>query len=83
MDKNDRYKSLKAAAWITQFGINMITPIILFIIIALWLKEKFNLGDWIMILAIILGVGGAIGSMFSFIKTAGNGGGSGDKKDPD
>ena len=83
MDKKGKYENLKAAAWITQFGLNMITPMVIFIILALWLRRKFALGDWVMLLAIGLGVCSMAGSMYSFIKTVRNGGGSGDKKDSD
>lgn len=55
--------------WITQFSLNMVSPIVLCIIIALWLKNKFNIGNWIMITAIILGTASAIVNMFTYIKT--------------
>lgn len=67
--KNDRYKNMKALAWMTQFGLNMVTPIVLCIIVAAWLKNKFNIGDWIIIAAVVIGVGSSFVNMFSFIKT--------------
>ena len=82
-DNENKYKNLRAAAWLTQFGLNMVSPIIIAIIIASWLRNKFSLGDWVMLLAIILGVGASAVSMLSFIKTVQreNGGKSDDKKD--
>lgn len=67
--KNDRYRNMRALAWMTQFGLNMVTPLVLCIIIAAWLKNKFNIGDWIIFAAIIIGVGSSVINMFSFIKT--------------
>jgi F0F1-type ATP synthase assembly protein I len=60
---------MKALAWMTQFGLNMVTPIVLCIIVAAWLKNKFNIGDWIIIAAVVIGVGSSFVNMFSFIKT--------------
>ena len=82
-DNGNKYKSLRAAAWLTQFGLNMVSPIILALLLAAWLKNKFSLGNWIIILAVIFGVGAAFTSMFSFIKFVQreNGGRNDDKKD--
>lgn len=68
-DNNDKYKHMRAAAHLTQFGLNMVSPIILCILIAVWLKNTFNIGDWVVIVAIILGVAAAGLNMATFIKT--------------
>lgn len=67
--KNDRYKSIRALAWVTQLGLNMVTPLVLCIIVAAWLKNKFGTGDWIIFAAIIIGAGSSMVSLFSYIKT--------------
>ncbi len=64
----DKYRHIRAAAHLTQFGLNMVSPIILCIVIALWLKNKFNMGLWIMIAAIVLGVATSFYNMMSFIR---------------
>lgn len=66
---SDKYRALRAAGWLTQFGLNMISPIILCVIIALWVKNKFNTGSWVVILAIVLGVCSSVLNMITFIKT--------------
>ena len=68
-DNNEKYKHMRAVAHLTQFGLNMVTPIVLCTMLALWLKNKFNMGGWIVIVAIILGVAAAVLNMFTFIKT--------------
>ncbi len=68
-NKNDRYENMRALAWMTQFGLNMVTPLVLCIIVAAWLKNKFGIGNWIIFAAIIIGVGSSAVSMFSYIKT--------------
>lgn len=68
-ENNEKYKHIRAAAHLTQFGLNIVTPIILCIMFALWLKNKFNMGGWVVIVAIILGVAAAVLNMITFIKT--------------
>ena len=68
-DNENRYRHLRAMAHITQFGLDMITPIVLFTIIAVSVKNAFDTGNWIVIVAIITGVACSILNMFKFIKT--------------
>lgn len=84
-DNNGKYSNLKAVGWLTQFGLNMVSPIILCIAAALWIKSRFNTGDWVMALAIVLGVSTAVLNMVSFIRSVNKeiGGGNDDKKRKD
>lgn len=52
--KNDGY--FKYLVFITQIGITMLSPIALCMGIAIYLTRKFHLGQWVIILAILLGV---------------------------
>lgn len=65
---NKKYKTVKAFAYVTQLGFNIITPVILCIIIAIYIKNKFMLGDYVVILGIIIGCGAGFMSLFNFIK---------------
>lgn len=38
-----------------QFGITLLTPLLLFLFGSLWLQSRFKLGSWIVIVAMILG----------------------------
>ena len=69
MSDENKYAHLRAISHITQFGLDMVTPIVLCTIIAVWLKNKFNIGNWIVIVAIILGIAAAALNMMKFIKT--------------
>lgn len=68
-DNENKYRYMKAVGHITQFGLDMVTPIVLCTIIAVWLKNRFNTGSWTVILAIIVGVAVSALNMFKFIKT--------------
>ncbi len=63
---------LTALAMVTQFGITVITPILLCVLAALWLKNKFGLGDFTVVLGILIGVGAAVMSMMKMIKQMGD-----------
>ncbi len=65
---NKKYGGLKALAYVTQLGFNIITPIILCIIIAIFLKNKFMLPDYTVVAGIIIGCGAGFMSLINFIK---------------
>ncbi len=48
-------KLLNLLMWVTQFGLSGLFPICFFLLIAVWLKQKFALGMWIIIALGILG----------------------------
>lgn len=68
-DNENKYRYMRAAGHITQFGLDMVTPVVLCTIIAVWLKNKLSLGSWVVIVAIIAGVAVSALNMFKFIKT--------------
>ncbi len=56
--KNNWKETAKLAnrlADITGFGLSLVAPIFLLVWGALWLEERFALGDWILIAAIVCG----------------------------
>ncbi len=67
--KKDYNKIIRAFAWITQLGLNMVTPLILCIFIAGYIQRKFQLGNTIMLISILLGIGGSFMSLVNFIRT--------------
>lgn len=49
-------KILNLIMWVGQFGFSIIFPTLFFLIVAVWLQQKFSLGMWILIVFGILGV---------------------------
>jgi len=41
---------------ITGFGISLVTPVFLLVLGAMWLQNRFGIGDWIMAAAILCGL---------------------------
>lgn len=49
-------KLLNLLMWVGQFGLSIIFPTLFFLILAVWLQNKFGLGMWIVVVFGILGV---------------------------
>ena len=49
-------KLLNLLMWVTQFGLSILFPLCFFLLLAVWLKQKFQLGMWIIVVLGILGV---------------------------
>ena len=70
-DPNRRiYEVMKNMSYLTQVGLSIATPIVLCILGAVWLQNRFGLGGWVLILGILLGVGGGISSLFQLYRMA-------------
>lgn len=64
------YHSLKNLGLFTQLGISVIVPCILCILGATWLKNRFDLGDWVVVAGILLGAASGVSSLVRYFKTA-------------
>lgn len=58
-------KALRNLAWMTQMGMSVAVPLVLCILSSAWLKNRFDLGGWIFIPGIFLGLGGAVSGLWS------------------
>ncbi len=59
---------LSALTMVSQFGIGVLTPMLLCIFAALWLKNRFGLGDYVVLIGIVLGIGSGFMSMIKMIR---------------
>lgn len=62
-------KDLSALIWLTQLGLGVAVPPAVLVLLALWLRERYGLGIWVVILAAILGLCSAIASFRHSLKT--------------
>lgn len=53
-------KNLNLLVWLTQLGISVAGPLAGFILLAVWLRQRFALGVWVILLGIVLGIAGAV-----------------------
>ena len=63
------YRALQVLVWLTQAGLSIVIPPLLFIGGAAWLKARFSLGDWVTVVGIVLGVLGVIGGLINTFRT--------------
>lgn len=61
-------ENLKMLIWLTQLGVSVAFPLAGFILLAVWLRERFGLGFWVLILGIVLGFAGAIDGLRASLK---------------
>ena len=67
-DKKNSSKNIGNLALFMQLGFHIVSPILFMIWLTLWLKEKYALGDWIVLLGIIIGLLSAFSSVWNFAK---------------
>lgn len=49
-------KDLQLLTWLTQLGLSTAVPLAGFILLAVWLRERFGLGLWVLFVGIGLGL---------------------------
>ena len=53
------FRFLNALVWLTQLGLSVIGPVALWVLLALWLRRRFGLGLWVVLVGLLLGLIGA------------------------
>ena len=56
-------KNLNMLVWLTQLGLSVAGPLVGFILLALWLRQRFDMGIWVILLCVFLGLVCAIDGM--------------------
>ncbi len=59
----------RAAMWLTQLGLSIITPPVLLMLLGVWLQNRFALGNWVLIVAIVVGLLSSFCSALSFYRS--------------
>ena len=61
-------KFVSLLLWVTQFGFSAVFPLCFFLLTANWLRNTYDLGIWVMIVAGILGVLTTVSTVRSCIR---------------
>lgn len=56
-------KNLNLLIWLTQLGISVAAPLAGFIWLGIWLRQRFDLGIWVVLICIFVGIICAIDGM--------------------
>lgn len=49
-------KNLSLLVWLTQLGLSVVVPLIGFVLLGVWLNNRFSLGSWVNVVCVILGL---------------------------
>lgn len=49
-------KDLTLLTWLTQLGLSVALPLAGFVMLGVWLRDRFGLGDWVLWAGIIVGL---------------------------
>ena len=61
-------KDMKLLIWMTQLGLSVAVPLGGFLMVAVWLKNRFAWGSWVVIVGLVLGVICAAEGLMSSLK---------------
>lgn len=48
-------KFLSLIMWVTQFGVSLVFPMLVFLWLGVWLQDKYGFGVWIILLCGVIG----------------------------
>lgn len=74
-------KDLTLIVWLTQLGLNTVAPLGGFVLLAVWLHNQFELGQWVIWAGVVVGVICAIDGFRTSLKAMSRLAGR-EKKDP-
>lgn len=60
-----KFKFMQGLVWLTQVGLSVLCPLLLFILGAVFLQRRFSLGGWVIAVGIALGLLGAAGGLIN------------------
>ena len=61
-------KNVNLLVWVTQLGLSTAVPLAGFIVLAVWLRNRFDLGSWVIFVGIGLGLFCAIDGLVRNMK---------------
>lgn len=61
-------QALEDLIWVTQLGLSLMMPLLLFMGLCYWLTTAQGVGSWVYIPGLVLGIGAGCSSFWSFWK---------------
>ena len=61
-------KNVNLLVWVTQLGLSTAVPLAGFVVLAVWLKNRYDLGVWVVLVGIGLGLFCAIDGFIRNLK---------------
>ena len=67
--KNDLVKSLRLLGYLTQFGLSVILPPLILVLLGVWLSDRYGIGVWLIVVLLLCGLVSSGCSVYRFFKT--------------
>lgn len=64
-----RFTFLSALTWIMQVGISVALPLTLSVLLAVFLRNRYGIGKWIVAVGVAVGILGAAGGLVSSLRS--------------
>lgn len=64
----DLYQAARSLVWLTQFGLSIVVPLVVSILIAVWLQRTFALGGWVVAVGVLVGIFGAVSGLVTSLR---------------
>lgn len=61
-------KELTLLTWLTQLGLSVAFPLLGFVFLALWLRNEFGWGAWVLWVGIVMGLISALNGLLQSLK---------------
>lgn len=61
-------KHLSLLIWLTQLALSVVGPLVGYILLAVWLRNHFDLGSWVVLCGVALGVFSAVDGLRHSLK---------------
>ena len=61
-------KNLQLLTWLSQLGLSTAIPLAGFILLAVWMKNRFGLGNWVLFVGIGLGLFCSVDGFYKSLK---------------
>ena len=61
-------KNLNLLVWLTQLGLSVALPLGGFVLLAVWLRQRFGWGVWVIVLGLVLGIVCAVDGLRTSLK---------------
>ena len=61
-------KDVSLLVWLSQLGLSVAVPPVVIILLAVWLRNRFSLGQWVLWVGIILGIYCAVMGLISSMR---------------
>lgn len=62
-------KDLQLLTWLTQLGLSTAVPLAGFVLLGVWLRNRYGWGNWVVFIGIALGIVSAVGGLRDSLRT--------------